>query len=126
MKDLDGPIEAFEWSRFQINGQIHSAEGQGAGKDIFLWDGRVSSWTARKGHQLKPNMVASACKEDIEILVIGNGVHGAIEVTEKTKETIRAAGIKKVIIQKTPEACVTYNRYIHEGANVALLAHGTC
>ena len=126
MKDLDGPIEAFEWGHFQINGQIHSAEGEGAGKDIFVWSGNVCPWAARKGHRLKPHMVTDAFNKDIEILVIGSGVHGAIEVTEKTRHAIQESGIKRLIIQKTPDACKTYNRLFIEGERVAMLAHGTC
>ena len=126
MKDLDGPIEAFEWGRFQINGHIHSEDGEGAGKDVFVWCGEVFPWSDRKGHRLKPHMVACALAEDIDILVIGIGVHGAIEVTKKTRQAIDAAGVGKLIIQRTPEACTTYNRLFHKGEHVALLAHGTC
>ena len=125
-KDLEGPIEAFEWGRFQINGQIHSEDGEGAGKDIFVWGGEVSPWTARKGHRLKPYMVACAFAKDIDILVIGSGVRGAIDVKEKTRQAIHTAGIERLIIQRTPEACAIYNRLYHEGEKVALLAHGTC
>jgi len=126
MKNLDGPIEAFEWGQFQIDGQIHSEDGIGAGKDIFVRAGKVSPWTTRKGHRLKPHMVACALAEDIDILVIGSGVNGAIDVKEKTRQAIRAGGIERLIVQRTPEACATYNQLFNEGEQVALLAHGTC
>jgi len=126
MKDKAGPIEAFEWGRFQINGQNHSADGEGAGKDVFVHSVSVLPWSDRKGHRLKPHMVACILGKEIDILVIGNGVHGAIEVTGKTKKAIRSAGIKELIIQRTPEACQTYNKLFTDGERVALLAHGTC
>ena len=56
-KDPEGTIERFEWARFQINGEVHSAEGEGVGKDIFMLGEVVQPWLARKGHKLKPAMV---------------------------------------------------------------------
>lgn len=126
MRLESGPIELFEWGVFQINGQIHSADGEGAGKDVFVHAGSVLPWSERKGHRLKPHMVTCVHEIGIDILVIGNGVHGAIEVTGKTKKAIKTAGIKELIIQRTPDACQTYNKLFTEGKHVALLAHGTC
>lgn len=124
--DSKGPIERFEWGRFQIDGVVHSMDGEGVGKDIFVVGRVVRPWKARKGHRLKPAMVACAFGEEIDVLVIGIGVNGAIDVTQKTRDAIKAAGIETMIIEKTPEACKTYNRLFKEGRRAALLAHGTC
>jgi hypothetical protein len=125
-RDSDGPIESFEWGRFVIKGAAHSANGEGVGKDICIIDGVVSPWEARKGHMLKPKMVSSIIGSGIEILVIGNGVNGALKVPEKTNKAISEAGISELIIERTPEACAAFNRLYREGASVAFLAHGTC
>ena len=124
--DPQGPIEKFSWGRFIIHGEIHSEMGEGVGKDICIINGQVSAWTARKGHRLTPKMVACVLDEDIDILVIGNGVNGAIKVLKKTQKTIKEHGIQKLIIQKTPEACQFYNEMVRQGKKVAFLAHGTC
>jgi hypothetical protein len=124
--DHEGPIERFEWGLFQINGEVHSAEGRGVGKDICIVGGVVRPWQERKGHRLKTKMVLLVLKPDVEILVIGNGVNGAIRVPEKTRQAIKTAGIVELIIEKTPAACEIYNRLVGEGKAVALLAHGTC
>jgi len=123
--DPEGPIESFEWGRFQVNGQRHSELGEGVGKDIFMVGREVRPWNERKGHHLKPGMIACALAEEIDILVIGNGVNGAIDVSKKTRNVIKAAGVQ-LIVEKTPEACAAYNRLVREGARAALLAHGTC
>lgn len=125
-EDARGPIEAFSWGRFTINGEIHSEAGEGVGKDICIIDGQVSAWAARKGHRLKPKMVACILDRQIDTLVIGNGVNGAIKVSKKTKKTIEGHGIQTLIIKKTPEACQVYNALTRQGKKVALLAHGTC
>ncbi len=124
--DPQGPVEAFEWGRFQINGTVHSAEGEGVGKDICLVQDEVLPWEERKGHRLKAKMVNCAIKPEINTLVIGTGARGAIRVGRKTREKIKAIGITTLIIEKTPKACQIYNQLIREGKNVALLAHGTC
>ena len=124
--DPEGPIEHFEWGRFIIGGQVHSMDGEGAGKDILIADGKVHAWKARHGHRLKPEMVTAALDHDIDVLVIGSGVRGAIDVLKKTRQAIRDAGVQTLVVEKTPEACAIYNRLVREGKKVTLLAHGTC
>jgi len=124
--DPDGPIETFKWGQFQIRGRLHSADGKGVGKDICIVGGEVQPWSARKGHRLRPKMVTCALSPGVRILVIGNGVNGAIRVPKKTRQAVAAAGIEELIIEKTPKACQVYNRLARKGEAVALLAHGTC
>ena len=125
-EDLAGPIERYEWGRFQINGKVHSEDGEGVGKDIFMVENVVSDWEERKGHRVKRSMVRRALNAEVQILVIGNGANGALVGQKKTRQAIADAGIERLIIKKTPEACAEYNQLVREGKRVALLAHGTC
>jgi hypothetical protein len=124
--DEKGPINSFKWGRFVINGTVHSADGMGVGKDICILDGEIFPWKARKGHRLEKKMVDFLSAADIQILVIGNGVNGALKVPDKTRKAIQKMGIPELIIEKTPEACKIYNRLVSQGKQVAFLAHGTC
>ena len=126
MDDPAGPIERFEWGQYRIMGKIHSDQGEGVGKDICLLKGEVLPWKARKGHRLTPGMVAVVFGQGVSTLVIGNGVRGRIRVPERTRRAIQQADIEQLIIEATPEACMTYNRLFRSGKAVALLAHGTC
>jgi len=96
------------------------------GKDIFMLGTAVHPWPARKGHRLKPSMVECVLGQEVATLVIGNGVNGAIRVPEKTRKRLRSDGIETLIIEKTPQACRTYNQLLRQGERAALLAHGTC
>lgn len=125
-EDPKGPIEVFEWGRFTINGENHSMEGEGVGKDICILNGEVRAWTARKGHTVKPHMLEPVLQAGVRLLVIGNGVYGKLKVTQAARKAIREDGIEQLIIEKTPDACGTYNRLANQGEHVALLAHGTC
>lgn len=122
--DPKGPITHFEWATFTIDGQIHSPE-KGVGKDIFLSPEGVSAWHERKGHKLKAGMVRRALALKPEVLIIGNGVEGALEIGKKARKEIEDAGVKLIVL-RTPEACREYNRLYHQGKRVILLAHGTC
>jgi hypothetical protein len=125
-KDHNGLIQSFDWGKFVINGVIHSMDGEGVGKDVCIIHGKVYPWKARKGHQLQPEMVVCVFNQGVEVLVIGNGVNGALKVKKKTQKAIKAAGIETLVVERTPEACKIFNRLYSEGKNVALLAHGTC
>ncbi len=127
--DPKGPIEHFSWAKFIICGNEHSAseEGQvGAGKDIRLIGQEVTEWRERKGHTLSAAMITGVYDQGIKTLIIGIGVEEALECPKKVKKEIKARGISKVKLRRTPEACELYNELFHEGKAVALLAHGTC
>lgn len=124
--DSAGPITRFEWGRFQIDGCMHSMDGEGVGKDIFMLGRDVYAWQARKGHRLDPKMLPGELAGEIEVLVIGNGVNGALKVPKKTRKAIKSAGVAQLIIEPTPKACAIYNGLVRRGKKAALLAHGTC
>jgi hypothetical protein len=127
--DRKGPIEHFSWGKYIICGVEHSdsEKGQiGAGKDIRLIDQEVTEWRERKGHRLNHSMITGIYDQGIEMLIIGIGVNGAVECPKDVRKSIKANGIKKVILARTPDACALYNSLFHQGKRVALLAHGTC
>ena len=96
------------------------------GKDIRLVGGVVSRWKERKGHRLKKEMITGVYDHGVEALIIGLGVHSALECPRQVQEAILEQGISQLILEPTPEACRRYNEMVREGKRVALLAHGTC
>jgi hypothetical protein len=127
--DDKGPIERFSWGSFVVWGERHaeSDEGHiGAGKDIRIVGDTVSRWKERKGHLLKKKMISGVYDHEVEVLVLGLGVHGCVECPDKVVDDIKAHGIRKVVLEKTPDACRTFNALYRKGKRVALLAHGTC
>ena len=123
--DPRGPIEHFSWGTFVIGGEEHS-ETTGVGKDIRLVGEEVSAWRERKGHGLKRSMITGVYGREVDVLVIGIGVYGAIKCPDKVREAVREQGISELVVEPTPEACARYNALFREGRRVALLAHGTC
>ncbi len=132
--DPKGPIERFWWGNFVIAGELHGHTDKGrvgAGKDIRIVRGRVTPWKDRKGHRLKRSMITGVYVGDVgdvgdvDVLIIGNGLDGAVEVPDKVRRAIAEHGIPELIVERTPEACRVYNKLSRKGRRVALLAHGT-
>lgn len=127
--DPEGPIEHLAWGAFVICGTVHgdSEEGRiGAGKDIRVIGTSVTRWKEREGHKLKKSMITGVYDDDLEVLIIGTGVNGAIEVPGKVVKEIERHGIECVVVEPTAQACETFNELSREGRHVGLLAHGTC
>jgi hypothetical protein len=119
----EGPITELSWGKFVIFGKEHYKKSNGsivgAGKDIRIYKGVVTPWKERKGHYLTLDMITGV--NECDILIIGNGILGAVEISKEIKEHY-----KNLIVKKTPEACKLFNKFYNENKNVALLAHGTC
>lgn len=127
--DLKGPIQQFEWGKYIINGEEHSkinGRTTGKGKDLFIVDGKVHKWNEREGHKLTYEMVERVLKYNLDILIIGNGVNGRIEVSKKIIVKLKNNGISEIFVKKTPQALNFYNQFFHDNKKVALFVHGTC
>lgn len=127
--DGEGPIEQFSWGVFVVRGEKHGkAEARkfGKGKDIRIVGTKVTRWKERDGHALALDRVTKVFDRGIGLLIIGNGVEGALECPDEVIAAIRVAGIPQVIVARTPEACRVYNEHFRADDAVALLAHGTC
>jgi len=124
-----GPIEHFSWGVFIVRGEKHAAsdtEKIGAGKDIRIVGDKVTRWKERKGHQLSLDMITGVLDKDLDALVLGIGVYGALECSKDVIKGIKKSGVGKVYTLCTPDACKKFNNLYRHGKRVALLAHGTC
>ena len=60
-----------------------------------------------------------------QMLVIGTGYYGRMQVPEKTIESLKAVGIE-VRIAKTSEAVTEFNRVQRESPRIVAALHLTC
>ncbi len=124
-----GPIEHFRWGEFVILGEKHASSPTkkiGVGKDIRLVGNQVTEWKERKGHELDFDMITGVLDKELDALVLGVGVNGAVQCSKDVIKGIKKSGVEQVFVLRTPEACKKYNELYREGKRVALLAHGTC
>jgi len=117
-------IDKVEWGKIvvnnQENGQVLIIGDQVFERDseklhqLFETTHKIGDWEEEKLFSGRP-----------EIIVIGNGFDGALEVGEKLKAESEELGIELKIL-KTPQAVEEYNKLMGEGKRVNALIHTTC
>ncbi len=111
-------IESYRFGEIVVDGRRYS-------DDVIIYPDRVDGkWWREEGHSLVPADVWEVLQSPPEILVIGQGSAGRMDVPAETRRRLQAAGIE-VIAEPTPRACETYNR-LREKRRVVAALHLTC
>lgn len=111
-------IESYEFGHIVIDGQTHQNDV------IILPDEVIGDWWRDEGHSLIPDDLDPVFRARPDVLVIGQGAYGRMQVPAETRKAIEDAGIE-VIEQKTTQAHQTYN-HMRSERNVAAALHLTC
>ncbi len=111
-------IDSYQFGLIVINGEKYSS-------DVIIFPDRVrDNWWTKKGHQLCLEDIAEVLTEKPEVLIVGTGASGLMEVLPEVEQAVEAQGIK-LIAETTDKACHTYNQLCHSQKVVAAL-HITC
>ncbi len=111
-------IDSYQFGEIVVNGKKYSS-------DVLIFPDKViDNWRRKTGHELCPEDIAGVLKENPEVLVVGSGASGLVEVLPRVEEIARAKGIE-LIVETTDRACDIYNRLSHFQRIVAAL-HITC
>jgi hypothetical protein len=100
-------------------------DGEGYSSDLILVPDRViPNWWRERGHQLSPRDLEEALAAQPEILVVGTGANGVMNVPQGTRQVIRQAGVELRTAQ-TDRAWRLYNE-LREKRRTAGAFHLTC
>jgi hypothetical protein len=111
-------IENYKFGEIVIDGRRYSS-------DVIVYPDRIDSqWWRKEGHSLEPADVPEVLQAPPEVLVIGQGNPGRMDVPAETRRKLEETGIE-VIVEPTTQACDTYNRLRGKRRVVAAL-HLTC
>ena len=100
-------------------------DGHHYAHDVIIYPDHVDgTWWRDAGHTLVPGDLREVLRSPPEVLVIGQGSIGRMDVPAATRRELQAAGIE-VIAELTARACETYNRLCGTQRVVAAL-HLTC
>jgi len=111
-------IEFYSFGRIVIDGKEYTS-------DVIIYPGRVdSSWWRKEGHLLQVVDIDRAIAEKPEILIIGTGASGLMEVSKEVENYITSRGIR-LVVDTTKKACDAYNRLSPSSKSIAAL-HLTC
>jgi len=111
-------IDSYDFGRITIDGKRYSTDA------IVFPDKVKTGWWRKEGHLLQIVDLKEVLEAKPEVLVVGTGYMGMMEVPPETRKSIESEGIK-IIVQKTAEACKTFNRLVKSKKVVAAL-HLTC
>ncbi|MEW6366301.1 MAG: MTH938/NDUFAF3 family protein [Acidobacteriota bacterium] len=100
-------------------------DGRRFTKDVIIFPDRVSdNWWRIQGHSLAMADLDEVVRNPPEVLVVGQGRFGKMDVPETTRAAVEALGIE-LVAESTAQACQTYNHLRGTRRAVAAL-HLTC
>ena len=111
-------IEEFKFGFFRINRKEYY-------DDIKIVDKRVKQWGDRERHTLKLSNLKDILESNPELLVVGIGATGLLEVPKDVHQALQMKKIK-LVVEKTQKACEVFNNALTEKKKVAAILHGTC
>lgn len=112
-------ITRYDFGKLQAGGRQYTSDV------IVLPDGVHDHWWREEGHSLHVNDLSEVIRARPEVLVIGTGYYGRMDVPARTVSYLEDQGIR-VEALKSREAVEVFNRLQHEYARVAAALHLTC
>ncbi len=111
-------IDSYEFGRIVVDGKSYTS-------DLIIFPDRVDdTWWRKQGHNLCVEDIEAAMQSDPEVLVVGTGVDGLMQVPEATAEYVRSRGTD-LVVARSDRACELYNEASKRSRAVAAL-HLTC
>jgi len=111
-------IDSYKFGRIVIDGESYNS-------DVIIYPNKVDyKWWRKEGHLLQKDDLADVIKYEPEILIVGKGKPGLMEVPDETKRFVQSKGIE-LIVDNTENACQTYNK-LKENKKVIATLHLTC
>jgi hypothetical protein len=111
-------IDSYEFGSIVIDGRSYTSDV------IVLPDRILDTWWRNEGHELCPADVWEVVQAKPQVLVVGTGYFGRLEVLPETEEYLTKRGIE-LRVEKTAEACQVYNR-LSASRKTAAALHLTC
>ena len=111
-------IDFYQFGEIVIEGKVYTSDV------IVSPSGVKSDWRRKVGHRLAIDDLKEVMGQEPEVLVVGTGSWGAMEVPPETRRYVESQGTE-LIAENTEKACNTYNRLCSSCRVVAIL-HLTC
>ncbi|MFO8034327.1 MAG: MTH938/NDUFAF3 family protein [Candidatus Bipolaricaulota bacterium] len=112
-------IDGYRFGEIVIDGRTHD-------KDVLLYGDQVIDWWRVHRHRLQLVDVEGLLEQDPppEVLIVGTGNSGLVDVPDKVVKDIQDRGIE-VRVHRTQEACHVYNQ-LADSKRTAAALHLTC
>jgi hypothetical protein len=119
-------ITALEWGQMEVRVM---GEGQRF-KDCKIWPGGAREWRweetgTHHNPGIQPADIEEILEQEVEVIVLGSGQLGRLNVSPESQTLLRDRGIP-YHIEKTQRAVQLFNELARQGKNVGGLFHSTC
>jgi hypothetical protein len=112
-------ITHYEFGRIVVENQNYKTDVIITPKDVH------DNWWRKEGHSLAIEDLDIIISANPDVLVVGSGYYGHMQVPEKTKHFLIDKGIK-IEVAKTPEAIELFNNLQEKYARIVAALHLTC
>jgi hypothetical protein len=112
-------ISNYEFGKIAIADKIYTSDVIIAPEQV------IDSWWRKQGHNLQIEDLDDIVKAKPELLVIGTGYYGRMQVPLETKQYLKEQGIK-VLEANTRDAVTEFNELQKEYARIVAALHLTC
>jgi len=110
-------IEDFAFGRVVIDGKLYT-------QDVVVYPDCVQEvWLRKAGHRLDPDDLEGIVEREARTVIVGTGEAGLMRVPLETMEYLESNGFE-IIVQRTGQACETYNRLAARRPVIAALHLG--
>jgi len=117
-------IKKVSFGKIVINGKEYGDVIIIANK-VFERDRSVANREFGTSHRIATKEINMLKNGNPDIIIIGTGIYGALEVTKEDIAKLEEAGVK-VIVKYTKEAADEVNKFLKAGKKVNALLHSTC
>jgi hypothetical protein len=112
-------IESYRFGSMTVMGKVHHSDLKIIGKTV------IGNWWRREGHAIHVEDIGDILAAPVEILVVGKGDPGRMQVTDQAVKALEGKGIQLFSVP-TKEAVSIFNKLDSEGKRVAGAFHLTC
>jgi hypothetical protein len=112
-------ISEYEFGRIAIADRTYTSDVIIAPEQV------IDSWWRKEGHNLQIEDLDDIVRAKPDMLIIGTGYYGRMQVPDETKQYLEEQGIK-VIQAKTNDAVAEFNQLQKEYARIVAALHLTC
>jgi hypothetical protein len=111
-------VDSYEFGVIVIDGRTYRT-------DLLIWPGQIKhDWWRSESHLLQAADVFEALAADPQVLVVGTGAYGRMEVDQELADYLKERGIE-LVARPTREACRSINELAGKRRLAAAL-HLTC
>ena len=112
-------VEKYDFGRIQINGREYR-------NDVIVFPDRISTdWWRKEGHSLTMQDLEEVIQFGPDLLIVGRGYAGVLQIPQKTRDALRERRIN-LVDDLTGEAVELFNQKIAAGEKAVGAFHLTC